>query len=198
MKKYILILLVTIVSFKSYSQQVVINPEGINFTNGKNDIIIENNKLAKESISQIVKNVKSKHQSQYIKIDTEDDVIIINDFIPGYTKTDKAAGSAYLLDLSYKITVDIKDNKYRVNAPIVNISANQKYDGHAVSVNQGVQFTIEMGIKGKRDMWSNSAKKLYIYDEKDKLIEKTTKEKLEKDLSKILNIIIDQSDKSDW
>src|SRR5690606_26536592 len=112
MKKYILILLVTIVSFKSYSQQVVINPEGINFTNGKNDIIIENNKLAKESISQIVKNVKSKHQSQYIKIDTEDDVIIINDFIPGYTKTDKAAGSAYLLDLSYKITVDIKDNKY--------------------------------------------------------------------------------------
>ncbi len=55
-----------------------------------------------------------------------------------------------------------------------------------------------MGFSGKRDVWNNREKKLYIFDEKVKLVEQSTKDKLEKDLSRIVDIVADQTKKSDW
>ncbi|MBD1434847.1 hypothetical protein H8B06_18635 [Sphingobacterium sp. DN00404] len=203
MKRLLIGLFFLVVSLVAMGQDantkiITVTPNGLEFKNGEAQMVVENNMPATETISQIVKSLKTKHQSQYLKIDAGDDIIIIDDFVPGYTKTDKAAGSAYLLDMSYKITVDVKDNRFRINIPTIIISANQKYDGHAVPVNKGIQFTMEMGIKGKRDMWNSIVKKLFIYDEKDKLIEKRTKELLERDLSSIINIILSQESDQNW
>lgn len=176
---------------------IVVTPAGIEFKSGEKYVVVESDKPAKETTNQIIKNLRKFHNSKNLKIDTIGDVLVVTDFIPGYTKTDKSSGSAYLLDLLYKISVDVKDGKFRINAPSVNIAANQKYESEAVIVNKGVQFTIDMGFKGKRDVWDNKAKKLFIYDEKDKLVEKSTKDKLERDLSDLIGIIISQ-EKSEW
>ncbi|MGJ1414072.1 hypothetical protein [Sphingobacterium multivorum] len=179
-------------------KQIVVSPHGITFGNDDTTIVIESGKPQKETVSTIIKNLKTKHLSKNLRIDTIDNAIIINDYIPGFTKSDKTAGSAYLLDLTYKIAIDVKDDRFRINAPSVKISANQKYESDAVTFNKGVQFTVEMGIKGKRDVWNKKAKTMFIYDEKDKLIEKGTKDKLEKELSSIINTITNQSSNLTW
>ncbi|GEM_PF-1805673 len=202
MKKY-LVFTAFVMSFGFLKAQenslhsIVVTPAGIEFKSGEKYVVVESDKPAKETTNQIIKNLRKFHNSKNLKIDTIGDVLVVTDFIPGYTKTDKSSGSAYLLDLLYKISVDIKDGKFRINAPSVNIAANQKYESDAVIVNKGVQFTIDMGFKGKRDVWDNKAKKLFIYDEKDKLVEKSTKDKLERDLSDAIGIIIRQ-EKSEW
>lgn len=202
MKKY-LVFTAFVMSFGFLKAQenslhsIVVTPAGIEFKSGEKYVVVESDKPAKETTNQIIKNLRKFHNSKNLKMDTIGDVLVVTDFIPGYTKTDKSSGSAYLLDLLYKISVDVKDGKFRINAPTVNIAANQKYESDAVIVNKGVQFTIDMGFKGKRDVWDNKAKKLFIYDEKDKLVEKSTKDKLERDLSDAIGIIIRQ-EKSEW
>lgn len=178
--------------------QVLVSPEGITFGDKERYIVVESRMPQKETVNDIVKSLKTKHSSKYLRIDTIDNTIIVNDFIPGFTKSDKTAGSAYLLDLSYKLTIDVKANRYRINAPAIIISANQKYESDAVIYNKGVQFTVDMGIKGKRNVWNNRAKTMYIFDEKDKLIEKSTKDKLQKELSTIVNIISSQVENKTW
>lgn len=202
MKKY-LVFTAFVMSFGFLKAQenslhsIVVTPAGIEFKSGEKYVVVESDKPAKETTNQIIKNLRKFHNSKNLKMDTIGDVLVVTDFIPGYTKTDKSSGSAYLLDLLYKISVDVKDGKFRINAPTVNIAANQKYESDAVIVNKGVQFTIDMGFKGKRDVWDNKAKKLFIYDEKDKLVEKSTKDKLERDLSDAIGLIIRQ-EKSEW
>ncbi|MNK26449.1 hypothetical protein D3C87_447860 [compost metagenome] len=178
--------------------QIVVSPHGITFGNDETTIVVESGMPQKETVNAIIKNLKTKHLSKNLRIDTIDNTIIVNDYIPGFTKTDKTAGSAYLLDLSYKISIDVKDDKYRINTPSIKISANQKYESDAVIANKGVQFTLDMGIKGKRDVWNKKAKTMFIYDEKDKLVEKGTKDKLEKNLNALIGIIIDQTSKANW
>lgn len=202
--KKVFILLSLIVSFiyligqPISDREIIVGPDGISFKNGEKFIVVESGKSTSEIANYISKNIKKSDHSKNLKIESEDGAIIITDFIPGYTKTDKSSGSAYLLDLYYKIVIDVKDNKYRINVPLIHIAANQKYESDAVIVNKGVQFTVDMGIKGKRDVWNNKEKKMFIYDEKDKLIEKSTKEKLEKDLSKIVGLISSENDNSNW
>lgn len=202
MKKYLLFT-AFVMSFGFLKAQenslhsIVVTSAGIEFKSGEKYVVVESDKPAKETTNQIIKNLRKFHNSKNLKIDTIGDVLVVTDFIPGYTKTDKSSGSAYLLDLLYKISVDVKDGKFRINAPSVNIAANQKYESDAVIVNKGVQFTIDMGFKGKRDVWDNKAKKLFIYDEKDQLVEKSTKDKLEHDLTEIISILAKQ-DVSEW
>jgi hypothetical protein len=196
MKKVLLCLVVVCISLSSYAQTIKVTPNGLMFFNDETFLIKENEFSQKENIDNIISTIKSNYSSQNIKIELLGDQIFIKDFITGYTKTDKMAGSAYLLDLSYSVTIDVEDNKIRIHIPIFDISANQKYESN-VSPNKGVQFTMTMGIKGKNNVWNSRNKQLFIYNEKDKLIEKTTKEKLEKDLSKLIDIIVN-SKKSDW
>ncbi|WP_133228372.1 hypothetical protein [Sphingobacterium corticibacter] len=177
---------------------VFVSPDGLKFANGQIFIVVETGDSKDEIISNIVANVKTKSNSKYITVEVLNDAIVIKDFIPGYTKTDKSAGSAYQLDLSYKMLVEVKDGRYKINVPELDIAANQKYDGFAVVANSGVQFTLTMGFSGKRDVWNNKEKKLFIFDEKGKLVEKSTKDKLEKDLSRVVDLVADQTKKSDW
>lgn len=203
---FVLMLLGVFVSLNGQEidkNNIVVTPNGLTFNNGENYIIIENGKPERETIKEILSNINTKHLSKNLKIDTLNNTIVINDFISGYTKTDKMAGSAYMLDLAYKITVDVKDNKFKVNAPVIRIASTQKNDSDGlilgnVIFNSTSQFAMEMGIKGKRDVWDSKEKKMFIFDQKDKLIEKSTKAKLEKDLSAIIDIIIDQKDNSNW
>ena len=182
----------------SVTAQVVVTQSGLTFNNGEQYVIVENNLPANENINQIVRAIKAKHKSPNIKVETENNLIIITDFTSGYTKTDKKAGSAYLLDLSYKFVIEVKDNRFRINVPTIDISANQQYDSNAVVANKGVQFVMTMEFKGKSDVWNSDHKKLFIFDEKGKLVEKSTKQKLERDLSAVVVIITEPSNNSDW
>ncbi|MCS4164453.1 hypothetical protein [Sphingobacterium sp. BIGb0116] len=203
MKKILLFLVLigfsaNLIGQENARYQVVVTPNGINFNNSEKYIVIENDISKNDQIKLIEKNLNSKHLSKHLKFDVTDDAITLTDYKPGYTKSDKTAGSSYLLDLTYKISIDVKDNMFRINVPLINISANQKYESDAVTFNKGVQFPVTMEIKGKRDVWNSKEKKMFLYDEKDKLIEKSTKEKLEKDLSDLIKIIADQSGSANW
>lgn len=199
MGKKVLLIAAIFLLFKAeftYSQ-IIVTEAGLSFANGEKFMIVENNKTAAEIINHITTAIKSKHQSPNIKIEVQDDLILITDFISNYTKTDKAAGSAYMLDLSYKFVINVRDNRFRINIPTFEISAGQKYDSHAVVVNQGVQFLMTMEMKGKNAVWNNRHKKLFIYNEKGKLVEQSTKDKLEHDFSSIIKIITEQEE-ADW
>lgn len=177
---------------------VVVHPDGLKFANGETFMVIESVGTAADIISNIEANVKIKINSKNISVEVLNDVVLIKDFIPGYTKTDKSSGSAYQLDIFYKVTVEVKDGRYKINVPELDIAANQKYDGFAVMANPGVEFTMTMGFSGKRDIWNNREKKLFIFDEKGKLVEKSTKDKLEKDLSGLMKLIVGEKTMSDW
>ncbi|QQT60083.1 hypothetical protein I6I97_12485 [Sphingobacterium multivorum] len=203
MKKILLFLVLigfsaNLIGQENSKYQVFVTPNGITFNNQEKYLVIENDRSKSDQIKLIQKNLNSKHLSKHLKFDVTDDAITLTDYKPGFTKSDKTAGSAYLLDLTYKISIDVKDNMFRINAPLINISANQKYESDAVIFNKGVQFPVTMEIKGKRDVWNSKEKKMFIYDEKGKLIEKSTKEKLEKDLSDLIKIIADQSGSANW
>lgn len=194
---FIFILMGTFLIGKSQDQaQISVNPNGLAFQNGSQSIIIANTKSAMEIKQDIIRNLKISHQSRFLKIDSAKDVLIVSDFIPGYTKSDKFPENAYQLDLFYKIVVDIKDNKFRVHLPTITIASNQKYEYDGL--NKRIQFSINMAIRGKREAGSNIEKQLFIFNEKDKLIEKITKERLEQDLSAIVRLIIDQSEAPNW
>lgn len=197
MKKLLLIVMAVCACIIVNAQSIKVTPNGLLFSTGEKYLIVENEFTQKENMDNIVSEIKSNCQSPNIKVEQFEDKIFISDFVAGYTKTDKNAGSAYLLDFSYKISIDVKDGKIRINLPIFEISSNQKYDSHAVVANKGVQFSMSMGIKGKSDIWNSKNKALFIFNEKDKLIEKTTKDKLEKDFSSIIDIVI-SAKKVDW
>lgn len=180
--KFTLIAVVISLSSTTYAQDKFhITPTGLTPQNNQDYIVISvDGATAGEIVSAIKVGIKSKNPSSALKFEEPvDNTIIISEFIPGFTKTDKTAGSAYLLDLSYSITLNIKDGKIKFNVPVFQIASNQQYDGQTVITNKGVQFVMSMGIKGKPDIWNDREKKLFIYNDKDKLIEVSTKEKLE-------------------
>ena len=180
------------------SQKILVSPNGIVFEDGEKFIIVQRSGDKDEIIKTISTNVKKYAKGDNLSVDNHGESLIITAYFPGYTKTDKMAGSAYMLNMSNRITIDVKDGRYKVNAPEVVISSEQRYEPDAVILNKGTQFKMTMGIKGKRDVWNSREKKLFIYDEKDKLIEKSTKEKLEKDLSDIIDIITSTQNNDNW
>ncbi|WP_166336731.1 hypothetical protein [Sphingobacterium chungjuense] len=127
---------------------VFVSPDGLKFANGETYIVVESTGTAADIISNIEANVKTKSNSKNITVEVLNDAVVIKDFISGYTKTDKSAGSAYQLDLYYKMMVEVKDGRYKINLPELDIAANQKCDGFAVVTNSGVQFTLTMGFSG--------------------------------------------------
>lgn len=198
--RLLLIITLSVFCVNGYAQDsLAVTPKGILSSTGNSYIVINIDGLTSSEIMGKLKvDIKRNNPSPELKIEeVSPNTLIVSDLIPGFTKTDKTAGSAFLLDLSYNITFDIKDGKVRYNTPVFTIAANQKYDSQAVIVNKGVQFTVSMGIIGKADLWNSKAKKFFIFSEKGKLIEKSSKEKLEKLFNSYIQIIQNATKASD-
>lgn len=192
MKKIVLLIINLYALMFAHAQSLEVTPEGLRY--GENEyIIIEANNMSAAQLVELVNNViKTKHQSPTIKVEkTKDNQLIISDLEKGFTKTDKRAGSAYLFDLAYKFTIDFKDGKIRVSIPVISIGSQNKF------YSNNNQFKLSMGISGKNDIWSNNEKKFFIYNEKGKLSEKTTKEKLEKLFNELNEVIVNSITSND-
>lgn len=184
MKKIVLLIINLCALMFAHAQSLEVTPKGLMY--GENEyIIIEADSISADQLIALVNNaIKTKHQSPTIKVEkSKDDQLIVSDLVKGFTKTDKRAGSAYLFDLAYKFTIDFKEGKIRVSIPIISIGSQNKF------YSNNNQFKLSMGITGKNDIWSNNEKKFFIYNEKGKLSEKTTKEKLEKLFNELNEVI---------
>ncbi|MCL7987751.1 hypothetical protein M8998_07355 [Sphingobacterium sp. lm-10] len=186
------------ISARGQDASIVVHPDGLKFANGETYMVVESSGTAAEITSAIERSVKTKSNSKNLTVEVLDDAVIIRDFVPGYTKTDRLFGSAYLLDLTYKVLVEVKDGKYRINAPELTIAANQKNDGIVGIVNTGYDFTISMELTESSSAKKSKDVKFFIFNKRGKLVEKSTKEKLEKDLSDIVGLVADQAKKADW
>lgn len=199
-RRLLLITALSVFCINSYTQDsFTVTPKGILSSTGNSYIVINIDGLtSSEIIGKLKVDIKRNNPSPELKIEEiSPNTLIVSDLIPGFTRTDKTTGSAFLLTLSYNITFDIKDGKVRYNAPVFTIAANQKYDSQAVLVNDGVQFTVSMGIIGKAKLWNSKAKKFFIFSEKEKLVEKSSKEKLEKLFNSYIQIIQNTTQVSD-
>jgi hypothetical protein len=193
-----LAVLIFAVSVKMMSQNVFeLTTNGFIDKSTEKDFIVltfENNSV-KDLLDKVQNAIKQKSTSQNLKVEKLDSTqLSVSDFISGYTKTDKLAGSAYLFDLTYKIIIEFRDGRIKINAPAFEIGSNNdsKMDidaGHGNKVQTKNQFALTMGIIGKNDMWNSSHKKCYIFNEKGKLVEKKTKAKLEELFNNYLIII---------
>jgi len=177
-----------------------VKPDGVSDANGNNFIVIAVDGLQADKIkSGLVTAIKSKNLSSSLKIDEPDsNTLIVSDKIAGFTKTDKSAGSAYTFDLLYSIIFNIKDGKVKYNVPTFEMASDQQYNSHTSILSNGIRFKMIMGIKGKDDVWNSKEKKYFIYNEKDKLIEKSTKEKLETLFNSYIPIVQSISKSQDW
>ena len=173
-----------------------VKPDGVSDANGNNFIVIAVDGVSADKIVSGLKTIiKSKYPSPSLKIEEPDSTtLVVSDLITGFTRTDKARGSSFMLDLSYSIAFNIKEGKVKYNAPNFVIGSDVKYAIFAVVS----QFKISMGIKGKRDLGNKDNKKFFIYDEKDKLVEKSTKEKLETLFNSYIPIVQSVAKSQDW
>lgn len=187
-----------------YAQtQFVITPEGV--VSSKDNlpyVLIDIPGLTKEQLLDKAYNgLTANNPYPTSTVEKKEGMIQITGSIPGFTKTDKAAGSAYLFDLNYRMTIEFKDGKLRVLAPVFSLG-NQGEFNHS-STTMGIttksknEFVLSMEICGKNDIWSNKAKKFYIYDVKHKLVEKTTKAKLENVFNKYIEVLNSKINKED-
>lgn len=177
-----------------HAQSLEVTPDGLRY--GENEyIVIEAGDTSIDQLVSLVSSaIKTKHQSPTIEVEkSKENQLIVSDLVKGFTKTDRKAGSAYLFDLNYKFTIDFKDGRIRISIPVISIGSQNKF------YSNNNQFKLSMGIIGKSDVWSNDEKKFFIYNEKGKLVEKSTRGKLE-NLFNELNEVITNSIASndDW
>lgn len=193
MKTLMLIMVGLMAQICVIAQNITVTPEGMKYGD-KTYTVIETGDTSTTLISTVENSLKTKMQSTTAVISmTQDNQLILSDIVAGFTKTDKAAGSAYLFDLSYKVVIDFKAGRIRVNTPIITIGSQDRY------LDNNNSFVLSMGFAGKNDVWSSDEKKFFIYNEKGKLIEKSTKSKLETLFNGINQIIIDSTNQNnDW
>jgi hypothetical protein len=196
-KILVLVILAFTISVKIIAQNVFeLTENGFIDKSTEKDFIVLNfeNSSASELLEKIQTAIKQKSTSQNLNVEKIDDAqLSVSDFIPGFTKTDKFAGSAYLFDLTYKIIIEFRDGRIKINAPVFEISSKNEFKNKN-------EFLLSMGLKGKNDIWSNDHKKFFIFNEKGKLVEKKTKAKLETLFNNYLNIIVSgtKPQNEDW
>lgn len=187
------IFLLAVMANLSCLAQITVTPNGLKYGD-KDYTVIETTDTSANLIASVEEIIKTKCQSTSIVVSrTKADQLIISDLVQGFTKTDKAAGSAYLFDLSYRVVMDFKEGRIRVNTPIISIGSQDRF------LDNNNQFVLTMGFSGKNDVWSNDEKKFFIYNQKGKLIETSTKNKLEGLFNGLTALIIDNLNQSnDW
>lgn len=186
--KRIVLLLLTVIGISTVNAQskFIVAPQGvISSSDSATFILVNAPELSKKQLIEKAYNILSTNNPYTTStIEKKEDLIVITGNISGFTKTDKFKGSAYLFDFAYRITIEFKDGKLRILAPVFSLGNESSFINSSKTIagttNTSKQdFTLSMEICGKNDIWSNKHKKWFIYDLKHKLLEKGTKNKLE-------------------